>query len=536
MRSRKVVVASSFTLVLLLLLGWTSSSTSSKATTGKRIAKLSIAVDSRGVESDDPAYGSSAVVVETTLPLLNYAPRVHSKLGALEAGLATAIPTPTNHGKTYKFHLKRGIKYSNGKPILASDFKWAIKRLYLANSYPSGKFALVKGAAAFGKARKGDIPGIIANNKARTITFKLTAPMPTFVALMGQYFTAPVPGNTPIGQDNNIPSTGPMMVKKFTAGQSYTLVKNPHFTQTNSMHVAKVDTIVATVVSDPNVALSQTLSGTYDFDTENVPPDQLGDLLSKHANQTVSVALAATNMFSLNASMKPFNDVRARQAVNYAIDRVAMAKLSGGLQLPTQNILPPTESSYKKITTYTYDLDKAKSLVQAAGATGAKVTVLASGDSTSAPQAVYLTDKLNQIGFNAKVNVVPASTFFGVPSVPSTDPESSWYPWNELIPDASDWIGQLFDGRLINPSHNNNWSMFNDPGINTKITAAEALPFGAARDAAWAALDRTLVVNHAAVVPYGNPVLIAVFAPRLDPRCYTQFVGGDALFSNFCLK
>ena len=147
-----------------------------------------------------------------------------------------------------------------------------------------------------------------------------------------------------------------------------------------------------------------------------------------------------------------------------------------------------------------------------------------------------MTGQLKAIGLDAQVKVVPPNTFFGIPSVPSTDPEIAWYPWNELIPDASDWIGQLFDGRLINPSHNNDWSMFNVPSINTAISAAEALPLGKSRDAAWAALDKNIVVNYAAVVPYGNPVQVYSFSSRINTKCFTQFVGGQALLSNLCLK
>jgi hypothetical protein len=62
------------------------------------------------------------------------------------------------------------------------------------------------------------------------------------------------------------------------------------------------------------------------------------------------------------------------------------------------------------------------------------------------------------------------------------------------------------------------------------------LPLGKARDAAWAALDRKIVVNYAAVVPYGNPVQIAVFSPRMNTHCYTQFVSGAILLTNLCAK
>ena len=565
MRSRKALAISSVVLALALAAGCTSSkpsnsessspstalstapstapstspgtsTNSSPVATGKPISKLTIAVNSNEAASDDPAYSGSSVVLETTMPLLSFAPRINGKIGALMPGLATEVPTPTNGGKTYEYHLKPGSKYSNGQPVLASDFKYAIKRLFLANYYPIGKFSLLQGAEAFGKSRKGDITGIVTDDAARTITFNLTARMPTFNDLMGLYFTAPVPANTPVAQDDHIPSTGPMMVAKFTAGQGYTLTKNPHYVPTSSLPASNVDTIVATVVSNPNVALAQTLNGTFDYDDQNVPADQLSSVLSKNASQTAAVALTSTNMFSLNASKKPFNDVRVRQAVNYAIDRSAMAKLSGGLQLPTENILPPGESSYVKISAYPYDLTKAKSLVQQAGAGGDKVTVLAAGDPTSQPFAVYLVGQLKAIGLDASVRVVPTTTFFGVPSVPANDPEISWFPWNELIPDASDWIGQILDGRLINQSHNNDWSMFNDPTINQRISAAEALPLGSARDAAWASLDQDLVTKHAAVVPYANPINVATFSSRMNTDCYTQFVGQEALLSNFCLK
>jgi peptide/nickel transport system substrate-binding protein len=543
MRVRNAVVALSIALALALLMGWTSSrssaspTASSATTAAKPIDKLTVATDSNGVDSPDPAYGGAALVFETTTPLLAYTPRIKGKVGVIVPGLATTVPKPTNRGKTYKFTLKPGIKYSNGKPVLASDFEYAIKRLYLNNGYMTGKFSLVKGADAFGKARKGDISGIIPNNAARTITFQLTAPMATFPALMGQYFAAPVPARTRAkAQDNSVPSTGPMMVSKFTAGQSYTLVKNPYYKPTTGVPASNVNTIVARVVSDPTVALSQTLSGAYDYNDVDIPPDQLGSLLSKNRNQTVTVPLAVTNMFSLNTTKAPFTDVRVRRAVNYAVDRTAMAKLSGGLQLPTQNVLPPGETSFKKITAYPYDLARAKSLVQAAGASGAKVTVLAAGDPASQPYAVYLVGQLNAIGLVAEVKVIPGSTFFGVAGVPETMTESSWYPWNELIPDASDWIGQLFDGRLIDPSRTVNWSLFNDPAYNKKIDVAAALPIGPARDAAWAALDQEIMVKHAAVVPYANPVRVNVFSKRINTRCYTQFVGVEPLLSNFCAK
>ena len=257
MKSRIIVVASSIGLGLGLLVGLAStvpSSASPRVSNGTGISKLTVVELSTDIQSPDPAWGGSSLNLETTMPLLTYYPRVNGLVGALAPGLATVVPKPTNKGTTYEFHLRPGVKYSNGQPILASDVEYEIERVYLANDYPGGNFDVIKGASAFQKAKKGNISGIIADNANWTITFNLTAPSPTFDMLMAQYYSAPVPANTsPTSEDNQVPSTGPMMVKQFTVSQSYTLVKNPYFMPTASLHASNVDEIVATAVSNPNV-------------------------------------------------------------------------------------------------------------------------------------------------------------------------------------------------------------------------------------------------------------------------------------------
>ena len=73
--------------------------------------------------------------------------------------------------------------------------------------------------------------------------------------------------------------------------------------------------------------------------------------------------------------MPPFDNLKVRQAVNYAIDREAIVRIYGGLGRPTENVLPPTYPQYKKLTVYTYDLAKAKQLIKQSGTAGQTVDV-----------------------------------------------------------------------------------------------------------------------------------------------------------------
>ena len=95
----------------------------------------------------------------------------------------------------------------------------------------------------------------------------------------------------------------------------------------------------------------------------------------------------------MNQRTPPFNNLKARQAVNYAINRQTLVNLRGGLGVPTENFLPPTYPQYKKITptAYPYNLSKAKQLVQQSGTKGMTVGVYTiSDDSIDKAQGEYL--------------------------------------------------------------------------------------------------------------------------------------------------
>src|SRR4051812_15883295 len=128
------------------------------------------------------AYSVNAwqIMQDTYIGLLTYK-HVNGPEGAtIVPGLAKDMPKISDGGKTYAFTLRKGMKYSDGTPIKASDFAYTIKRLFLIESPGVGFFTGIVGADQFQKTKKGDISGITTNDEAGTITVKLSAPRGDF--------------------------------------------------------------------------------------------------------------------------------------------------------------------------------------------------------------------------------------------------------------------------------------------------------------------------------------------------------------------
>ena len=137
---------------------------------------------------------------DTYIPLLTYAHAEGEAGSKVIPGLAESLPKVSNGGKTYTLKLRKGLKYSDGTPVKASDFTYAVERLFKVNSGGSPFYTKIVGAEKFAETKQGGIPGIKTNDKTGEIVIDLIAPRGTFTNELGLMFAAPVPPDTP-GQD-----------------------------------------------------------------------------------------------------------------------------------------------------------------------------------------------------------------------------------------------------------------------------------------------------------------------------------------------
>src|SRR3954447_9371225 len=439
--------------------------------------------------------------------------------------LAESLPTSNSDGTDLKFTLRKGLKFSNGETVKASDFKNSIIRDFKLNSPGIGFFSNIVGSdACEGSPTKcSDISGIIVDDKAGTVEIKLSQPQSDFLYILTTFFAAIVPSSTADKDTENPPppAAGPYYISQYKPSRSFTVVRNPHYQPIPGIPTGNPDKITAIMTNDLAQSAQYIQSGQYDYDENSRPPDRLKSLQQKCGGQIKLWRAPSTYYFFMNQRTPPFDNLKARQAVNYAIDRQALLNLRGGLGVPTWNFLPPSYPQYQKITPnpYPYDIDKAKQLVQQSGTKGMKVTVYTISDvAVDKSTGEYLQGQLKKIGWNAQIRELAGANYFTIIGNQATKAQIGFTDWFEDYPYPTDWFNILENGDNITQVHNNNYSNVNIKSANDTINHLAHLPPSQALSKStndqWANLDKTLMVQHATEAPYLNGILTSFFSSK----------------------
>src|SRR5215813_3518537 len=452
--------------------------------------------------------------------------------------LATDVPTPTNGGKTYVFHIRHGIKFSNGQTLKPSDFVTTFERQFTVPG-PTSFYSGIVGANKCSTKGCNLSKGVVANDSAYTLTINLTAPDPELMDQLSLPFAFAVPaGTSPKLTGNNVPpGTGPYMWQSYNPNTEAVLVRNPHFHVWNA--AAQPEGFPNEIIEKYGLQVSdevtEVLNGQANevFDGDQIPSDQLSQLNSAtYAKQVHVNTLTADWYFALNTRRPPFNNVQARQAINYAANRAAYVKIAGGpsLAVPTCQVLPPNYPSYTPYCPYTTgtdhtkwtapDITKAKQLVQQSGTAGMKVVVNGTNDQVGKALVEQMVSDLNAIGYKASPQLLAASIQY--PFVQNSSNSGKWNvaysSWCQDYPAASDFLNVLLGCGNIHPNSDAspNIAAFCDKSIQSKIDQAEAMgatnPNGAA--ALWTQVDHA-DTDAAPWVDLYNPKQIDVLSSNV---------------------
>jgi peptide/nickel transport system substrate-binding protein len=446
-------------------------------------------------------------------------------------GLATTTGTITNGGKTYKFTLRKGLKYSNGEPIKASDFTHTIVRDFNMNSPGIGFFSNIAGidSCEANPTKCKSISGIVTNDNTGDITINLQKPESDFDYVLSIPFTSLVPSSTPNKDTENPPpaANGPYYIASYNPSKSFVLQRNPHWKKGEIAGVpdGNPDKVVALMTDDQARAAQLVASNQYGYDEDILPTDQLAHYKSKYPQQIKFWTTPSTYYFFMNQRLKPFNNIKVRQAVNYAVSRQALVNLRGGLGVPTYNFLPPSYPQYKKITPtpYPYNLQKAKQLIQQSGMAGQKVAVYTISDvAVDLSTGEYLQSQLNKIGLKASLKAIAGANYFTIVGNQATKAQIGFTDWFEDYPFPTDWFNVLLNGDRITQVHNNNYGNVDIKAQNTQMAHLAALPpdqaLSSSSNAAWATMDKDFSDN-AATVPYLNGIITSFFSTKMNPDC-----------------
>jgi peptide/nickel transport system substrate-binding protein len=521
--------------------GNTTTASSGSSTTGKTFPNFKIAYDT-GIDFLDPALSYTVegwqIMWNVYLPLIGYK-HVNGPDGAtIVPYLAQDLPKVTNGGKTYTMTLRKGLKYSNGTPVKASDFSASIVRDFKVDSPGVGFFGNIVGAD---NAKSGSISGITTNDATGKISITLKEPQGDFENILATTFAAPVPAKTPAKDQSTTPApaTGPYMIKSYKPNKQAIVVRNPYFKASmfgGNVPSGNPDKMTIDIIGDDSVALQRVISGTDDYDFHQIPPDRLAATQQKYGNQIKVYTPANTYYFFMNVRQPPFDNLKVRQAVEYAVNREALVRIYGGLGQPTENILPPTYPQYKKHNLYPYNLKKAKQLVAASGDKGMPVTVWNHDRGTDPKASAYLVSVLNSIGFKAKEKIINSAVYWTTVGNQATKAQIGFADWFQDYPHPLDWMDVLLNGNRITQTHNNNYSNFDDSAVNAKIESLKKQPtLTSSVNAQWAALDQQ-IMQQAPWVPFMNRQFTDFFNSDMDLSCYVNHVLYQFDFALICKK
>jgi len=518
---------------------------STTASGGKTFPNFRLAYDT-GIDYLDPALSYTQegweIMWNVYLPLIGYKHVAGPDGAMIVPYLAQDLPKVTDGGKTYTLTLRKGVKYSDGTPVKASDFAVAIERDFKVDSPGVGFFGNIVGADTFSKNPKsGHISGITTNDKTGEITIKLNAPQGDFTNILATMFAAPVPADSPAkdASTNPLPSTGPYMIQSYKPNKQAIVVRNPNFDAAlynGNVPSGNPDKMTIDIVGDDTVALQRVISGQDDYDYHQIPTDRLATTQQKYPDQIKVYTPANTYYFFMNNRVAPFDNLKVRQAVNYAINRDALVRIYGGLAQPTENVLPPTYPSYKKHDLYPYNLAKAKKLIAESGQKGASVTVWNHDRGNDPKATAYLTDVLNSIGLKAKEKIINSGVYWSTVGNQATKAQIGFADWFQDYPHPLDWIDVMLNGDRITQTHNNNYANYDNATVNAKIADLKQEPtLTDSVNSQWATLDDT-IIKDAPWAAFLNRQFTDFFNEDMDLSCYVNHVLYVFDFALICKK
>jgi len=437
--------------------------------------------------------------------------------------LATAMPEITNGGKTYTFHLRTDIKFAPpvGRAVTAEDFRWSFERMMSLPLAPATSFYTgIVGAQAFMDGKANHISGYQVVDPS-TIRITLSAPDSAFINAVSMPFTSVIPkewvakwgkqiGRHPLG-------TGPFALDHWTTGQELVMTRNPNYYGADTVWL---DGIKAQFSLSPSVALLRLERGEVDVLGDGIGPADFQRVLADPSwkGQVAQEPSIEFDYLFMNTGIKPFDNLKVRQAVSCAIDRERIVKLLSGTALPIAQIYPAGLPGHvtPDPPSSTYDVARAKQLLAEAGYPNGFTTTLYTHNVDPWPKLMQAVQAdLAQVGIKATVRTLDRGTYWTMIGQPGEVPVG-FMVWRQDYPDPSDFIMPLFTKAAAVPG-GYNASFWWDPKVESLLAEAQTMTMPAQQTARLAKFDemQRIILDQAPVVPLYQPIQNSMCSKRV---------------------
>jgi peptide/nickel transport system substrate-binding protein len=488
-----------------------------------------VGMSAASFDSIDPELAEFATPSEifyaTCASLLNIADSSVSVTSGLRLipEIAADFPTVSRDGRTYTFTIRAGFRFNTGAQLRARDVAASLNRVLSPklNSPGAERFRLVEGSQAVREGRATIASGVTARRDELIV--RLTRRDAGFLLAIGRMCV--FPSNLAVtdgeGVRAPVPSAGPYFVSEYVAGERVVLERNPHYGGRRPNHVNR---FFVTLESDAGL-VDRVERGELDyaFVTNTVIGPRAPELVRKYGRNKERFWVqpgAFLRMFVLNTSRPLFrNNVKLRQAVNFAVDRTALQRERGGslAGTVTDQYLAPIKLGFSNERLYPLkgpNLDTARALARGRQRSGKAVLYTSSSLPGPIAQAQILRDNLRKIGLGVQIQAYPFPVLVEKLQTPGEPFDIGFIGWGFSDPDPVRFLRFLFDGRTIrNAPDFGNFSYFNSPRYNRLLDRAARLP-AQQRYRAYGELDAQISRDAAPAIPYSYDNALTLVGAR----------------------
>lgn len=377
-------------------------------------------------------------------------------------------------GLVYAFELRPGIAFSDGAPITAAHFKYSLERALTTPDSPFTEFlGDVVGASELVDHKATECTGIIADG--RRLVIKLARINPTLLAILTMPFATPQRAEHVAAAGDQLrrrpDATGPFELASWDEGNRLVLRRNPHYFDPGRAHLDAIE-LVENVPRDTQFEMFE--RGDLDTAEKLAAPDYLF-VMSEPAWQPYVHRAVLLNAFGsrMNVRVKPFDDRRVRQALNYALDKSHTARLLNGTTLAAHGILPPGMLGRDAdLAPYPHDVARARALLAEAGYPGGlDLDYVTNNDEETEKVAASLQSDLAAAGVRVRIVVMSWATF-QTAMVQPDGPPFSYTSWLADFPDPSNYLDPKFHSRAIKAAGTTNDSFYANPELDALLDDA----------------------------------------------------------------
>jgi peptide/nickel transport system substrate-binding protein len=484
----------------------------------------------------DPALANTqaawALLDTACVRLMTYPDKPPPAAFRIVAEVATSYPKVSRDNKTFTFTLRKGFRFSDGTPVRASAFARAMYRTLAPGvRSPGAQYTRdIVGAEDVQAGRATTLAGVVARGNRLIVRFK--QPIADFAARTTMPFFCAVPPTLPADPEgvSFFPGAGPYYVSEYRPGQRVILQRNRFYRGSRPHHVDRFEANLQ--ASSAQEVLDRIERGDADWGIAPPPNYFAADrrLAAKYGVNKSQFFVRPGFTFrglALNNSRPLFkNNVRLRQAVNFALDRTAMQRYAGGTVagLPTDQYLPPSLPGFSDARIYPLggpNLQKARALARGNTRSG-KAVLWVNDIPLTLGFGQLLREQLAKIGLEVEVQGIPGPAiaarvsaqdapydivFVVTPSVDYYDPYA--------------YLNLFFDSRFAGST---NWSRFQSNKYDRLLRSAARLR-GEARYRAYGKLDAQIARDQAPMVAtayVSEPTLVSrrvgcmILRPTLD--------------------